>query len=256
MGNWGSAVNQLSEEVSLATANNSEGGVAAEPGLGDRGSTGAGGLISELLGPNVSRETLQGRLNLGCGRDLRVGWVNLDLADPELLVVPAGVDYVRWDLESDLPLPFGANEFGLVEASHLLEHIRDPLGLAGRLHRVCAHGAEWVIRCPHGGSDDAWGDLTHVRAWYPESFLYFGQPTYWRADYGYRGDWRLQRVILRVREEFCPKGASPGAVLMQAQRLRNVVVEMEARLECVKPIRAMDHLMDGIRYDIQVVSVG
>ena len=221
---------------------------------------GSGVLLDMIADQFVGREFRgeERRLNLGCGRDLRRGWVNLDSAPRALLEVPEGVEYVQFDLDDcgSAPLPFSEDHFDVVEASHLIEHVLFPLDVAQALHRVSKAGCEWRIKCPHGASDDAWGDLTHRRAWFPESFLYFGQPTYWRADYGYRGDWKLDRVILRVSQEFVPQGVKPSQVLLQTRRLRNVVLEMEAVLSCVKPIRLMDRSqMDTIRHEIEVLGV-
>ena len=37
------------------------------------------------------------------------------------------------------------------------------------------------------------------------SFAYFAQPTYWRADYGYRGDWAVEDIVLVM-----PKAGNEG----------------------------------------------
>ena len=70
-----------------------------------------------------------------------------------------------------------------------------------------------------------------------QSFGYFSQPYYWRADYGYRGDWDLGRLILRVDQQE-NAGLSIDEILRKVRQLRNVVVEMTAVLVAVKPIRA------------------
>ena len=44
------------------------------------------------------------------------------------------------------------------------------------------------------------------------SFGYFSQPFYWRADYGYRGDWQTRRIVLYVdRQENAGLAAARGA---------------------------------------------
>jgi SAM-dependent methyltransferase len=174
------------------------------------------------------------KLNLGCGRHPLAGWVNVDA------VALPGVDVVA-DLDRcrDTPLPFpdaSADEFLL---AHVLEHLADPLGLMQELHRIARQGAVATIRCPYGSSDDADEDPTHVRRYFTGSFGYFSQPYYWRADYGYRGDWQPRRVVLRVGRAG-HEGLTPDAILTRVRELRNVVVEMVAELEAVKPLRAPD----------------
>ena len=65
------------------------------------------------------------------------------------------------------------------------------------LWRIAKPNAKMVIRVPHGASDDAWEDPTHVRAYFSNSFGYYSQPYYWRADYGYRGDWLHEKLQQR-----------------------------------------------------------
>src|SRR5262249_55235096 len=96
--------------------------------------------------------------------------------------------------------------------------------------------AKLVIRCPHGASDGAWEDPTHLRAYFTHSFGYFSQPYYWRADYGYRGDWQPVKIILAVDRRL-HQSAAAEAIINQINTQRNVVRELIAELVAIKPIR-------------------
>jgi SAM-dependent methyltransferase len=174
------------------------------------------------------------RLNVGCGRNILDGWVNLDIA-----ALP-GVDIVA-DLDNcrESPLPFDDDSFDEFLLSHVIEHIRDPLALMQELHRIARPGARMVLRVPHGASDDAFEDPTHVRQYFHGSFGYFSQPFYWRADYGYRGDWLTGVIRLKVERTRFPD-ATAAEILVRINRERNVILEMEAELTAVKPARAPD----------------
>lgn len=172
------------------------------------------------------------RLHLGCGKTILPGWVNLDL------LPGAGVDVVA-DLDKcgEVPLPFEADTFDEFLAAHLFEHIRNPLPFMQELHRVAKPGAKAVFRVPYGSSDDAFEDPTHVRRCFMNTFGYFSQPFYWRADYGYRGDWKTERIRLMVSKKR-HQGKSIESVMEEVMHLRNVVLEMSVDLVALKPIRA------------------
>jgi SAM-dependent methyltransferase len=104
------------------------------------------------------------KLNLGCGRDFRPGYVNLDLARIR------GVDVVA-DLEK--PLPFQDGTFDEVFTSHVLEHVSDLISLLGELQRICKPGAVIRIWVPHLSFFGAYTDPTHKRFFGYHSFDYF-----------------------------------------------------------------------------------
>lgn len=121
------------------------------------------------------------RLNIGCGRDIKEGWINLDLFPLE------GVDIVT-DLEKCAtdPIPLDDNSIDEFYCSHVIEHVVNTLPLMQELHRIAKPDAVALFRVPYGSSDDAFEDPTHVRQYFRSSFKYFSQPLYWRTDYGYR----------------------------------------------------------------------
>ena len=174
-------------------------------------------------------------LNLGCGPTPHDGAINLDRAE-----LP-GVDII-FDLETCTAgerLPFPDNHFDEVYGSHILEHITGLLPVMEELWRVTRPGGRATFHVPYGGSDEAWEDPTHVRAFTQGSWKYFAATTWWMADTGYRGDWDLEVVRLRI-----PVGRVAGLndhqVYGRVLRERNIVVEMIAELVAVKPARKVD----------------
>lgn len=170
------------------------------------------------------------RLNVGCGRNIKPGWLNLDYAPGEDIDLVADLNACR---AKPLPLADGSVEEFLL--SHVIEHIPDTLPMMQELHRIAVPDATMTIRVPYGSSDDAWEDPTHVRAYFLNSFGYFSQPSYWRADYGYRGDWKTDTIDLLIDDRF--KGCSADEIMATLRCERNVVIEMVATLTAIKPIR-------------------
>jgi SAM-dependent methyltransferase len=101
------------------------------------------------------------RLQIGAGTSTLEGFVNCDLhAGPT-------VDHV-FDCQRRWPFPDAvASE---VYASHMLEHLADPLAFFREAHRVLQPGGVMTLRFPYGGHKAAWWDITHLRPWYPENF--------------------------------------------------------------------------------------
>jgi SAM-dependent methyltransferase len=94
------------------------------------------------------------RLNLGCGDDVREGWVNADIAD-----LP-GVDHV---IDVNESLPFADGAFDTILCKDLLEHVLDVPATMAELHRVLDEDGCLVFEVPHFTSRNQHIDPTHRR---------------------------------------------------------------------------------------------
>lgn len=105
-------------------------------------------------------------VDLGGGINPRAGCdLTIDQEDGDIIC----------DLNDGIPLP--DNSVGVLNASHVIEHIRDPLKTMQEIHRVLADGGWAFIEVPSTDGRGAWQDPTHVSYWNQNSFWY-----YTRAD--------------------------------------------------------------------------
>ncbi|MDO8460021.1 MAG: methyltransferase domain-containing protein [Nanoarchaeota archaeon] len=103
------------------------------------------------------------KLNLGCGNDIRRGYLNLDFESF------SGVDMVH-DLNK-FPYPFPDNSFKEIIMQNILEHLSNPYKVMLEIHRISSPGARVFIRTPHFSSNNAWGDLQHTRGFNTDTFI-------------------------------------------------------------------------------------
>lgn len=144
------------------------------------------------------------KLDLGCGKNPKQGYVGVDHRDFGQEIVCDLRD--RWKWEDD--------SVAAVHCSHFVEHLtaRERIHFANELYRVLEPGASAEIIVPHWASCRAYGDLTHQ--WPPVSefwFLYLDQA--WREvnaphacdDYScdFRIEWGVtldEATVLRNQE--------------------------------------------------------
>lgn len=105
------------------------------------------------------------KLNLGCGTDIREGWINLDNFDSKTL------DVIH-NLET-FPYPFEDNYFDEIIAINVLEHIENPVRVIEELYRITAKNGKVTIRVPYYNSKDMGTDPTHKNFFSEHSLDYF-----------------------------------------------------------------------------------
>ena len=133
--------------------------------------TGRGDVMHEL-----------NRLNFGCGRDIRAGYVNMDLFPLE------GVDVVH-DFEMP-PYPFRDDQFAEIYCSHVLEHMADLVKVMEELGRIGRDGCLIKVMVPYFSSPANALDPTHKRQFNWHTFDHF-------VD-GYISTVRLEIVRRRI----------------------------------------------------------
>tara|TARA_Y100000310_G_scaffold341262_1_gene439866 strand:+ start:906 stop:1397 length:492 start_codon:yes stop_codon:yes gene_type:complete len=124
------------------------------------------------------------RLNLGCGRDIKQGFTNVDKFKSE------GTDVVH-DLDR-FPYPFKRDSVDYILMKSSLEHLKDIPRVMEEIYKICKDNAIIEIIVPHFESFGAFKDTTH--------FHFF---TYFSFDYDFYLD--KFRIIKRkfIYPRFC-----------------------------------------------------
>lgn len=131
----------------------------------------------------TGRELL--KLNLGCGLDQPEGYVNADL------VPLPGVDVVC-DLDQP-PWPWKDGAAGYIKASHVFEHLADPVAFMTEAWRVLEVDGLLDLRVPGGGylgpgvwmpHEHSYTDPTHRRHCTPHTWDYWIPGTMLFEAYG------------------------------------------------------------------------
>ncbi len=110
------------------------------------------------------------RLNIGCGKDIRTGYINLDLKK-----LP-GVDVVH-NLNK-IPYPFKDNYFDEIICYNVLEHMDNFLAVVEELYRISKNGAIIQVEVPFFHSLEAFADPTHKNFFTLDTFDYLTKDHY------------------------------------------------------------------------------
>lgn len=158
-------------------------------------------------------------LDLGCGRNKIEGAWGIDVRREPGVQVMADIEH---------ELPFKANSVDVVWLRHVIEHVRDLIGLMEEVSRICRSGGKVEIVVPYYTSRGAFRDPTHVRYVTEDTFQYFEPPT----DYGIRTHFSIERITYDVRKPF---RWLPGYIQKRCRRyLWNVVDSMYVTLRVNK----------------------
>ena len=144
------------------------------------------------------------KLNLGCGKNLKEGYVGVDIID-YLDIFPKGT-FVQADLFKEFP--FDDNSTEEVYAAHFIEHIPQDrvIWFFNEVYRILIPNGIFEIHVPPTQSPDgkacrgAFADPTHRSYWNDLSFRYFDMS--WKGAYGIRGNYGIKCNFKQVKVEF------------------------------------------------------
>jgi len=105
------------------------------------------------------------KVNLGCGKDILPGWVNVDKLKND------GVD-ICWDLNK-FPYPFTDNSVDYVLMKHVLEHLDDVIRVIEEVYRILKPYGQVEIIVPYFRHKNAFTDPTHKHFFTEDSMNYF-----------------------------------------------------------------------------------
>lgn len=114
------------------------------------------------------------KLNIGCGTDIRQGWINLDQIN-----LP-GVDVVH-NLEA-LPLPFENESFDEILCQDVIEHL-EYIPVIKEFYRILKNGGKVHIRVPHFSSPNSFADPTHKKFFSIKTFEFFAKDNFAGRNY-------------------------------------------------------------------------
>lgn len=120
--------------------------------------------------PRANQTSL--KLNLGCGRDYREGYLNVDLNENVRVDRRVDLDSKDW--------PFEDNSVDEIIANEVLEHLEDVKAAMSEIYRILKPDGMVRIKVPFYRWIGAFWDTTHKHFFAKESFYYFtpGHPFY------------------------------------------------------------------------------
>jgi ubiquinone/menaquinone biosynthesis C-methylase UbiE len=162
-------------------------------------------------------------LNIGCGPDVKSGFVNLDARNYP------GVDVIQ-DLNK-FPYAFADNAFDYIYARNVLEHLTDLVKVMEELHRISNQGAKIDIIVPFYNNHNAFRDITHIHFFTLDSFLPFSDSN---KD-GYIYSTKKFKIIKKILKPSAFGKIIPRRLLnIFAITFGNLAEEIEFQLEVIK----------------------
>jgi hypothetical protein len=118
------------------------------------------------------------RVNLGCGKDYRMGWLNLDVqaaAQPDVLLDLGQPQALPIHAEGALggAVVLEAESVDSIHANGVLEHVPDLPQLMTNCLALLKAGGDLVVEVPYENARTAWQDPTQVRALNENSWIYY-----------------------------------------------------------------------------------
>ena len=129
-------------------------------------------------------------LDLGGRINAWDGFTTVDLFDADVVANLEG----QW--------PFDDNSVGVIRASHVFEHLRDPIHAMNEAFRVLAPGGWLLVEVPSTDGRGAFQDPTHVSFWNENSIWYYTKKEFSRFIPAFKGRFQNSRTVTYFPSEF------------------------------------------------------
>jgi ADP-heptose:LPS heptosyltransferase len=184
------------------------------------------------------------RLNLGCGREYRPGWINVDndpTVEPDLL----------FDLNSPI-WPFEDNSADFILLKFVLEHVGQSTevfnGIMRELYRIAKPDTVLEIHSRHPQHSDFFDDPTCVRKITPEVLAFYdmGVGEDWRATKKpkrsltpvLKVDFETVEALYNLDMQLAERGVTAGQSIAELARTSNNVIQSTTiKLQARKPFK-------------------
>jgi len=117
---------------------------------------------ARLLAEKDSKDRNLLNVDIGGGLNPYPGYLTVDTRET-----------ANWVADLNKGIPLQDNSVGVLNASHILEHLYDKNKIMAEIHRVLAPGGWAFIEVPSTDGRGAFQDPTHVSYWNENSFLYY-----------------------------------------------------------------------------------
>lgn len=125
------------------------------------------------------------RLNFGCGKDIKKGYMNADIIRKN--GIDASFDFNRF------PYPLKTNTFDSVYSSNVIEHLDNIPRVMKELHRIIKPNGVIRIIVPYYNCYGAYNDVTHKHYFSHKAFEPFYNPA--QADYFIKERFMLKSIL-------------------------------------------------------------
>ena len=157
------------------------------------------------------------KLSLGCGEFKKLGYLNVDYGSVSPLDIVHNLEVI--------PYPFANDDFELVEANHVLEHLDNPFQVMKEIHQITKNGGKVVIRVPHFSR--GFSHPEHKRG-FDVTFPYYFDSTF---PSGYQGvRYEFERLKIRWFAQLELKQSVLSPPVFQLLRILRLVIDFFANL--------------------------
>jgi len=135
------------------------------------------------------------KLDIGCGKNKREGYIGIDIKDFNKVNFVINIDNTK--------LPFKDNSIEEIYTHHTLEHCQNIVFIMNEFFRVCKPGAKIKIIVPYGTSHQFVQDPTHKTPFNEDTFRkYFCDPNYIKAfsDYHVIGFFKEINIYIEGKD--------------------------------------------------------